>query len=60
MFPSVVAERIIIKFISIENVKHGEILMRLKSEFGDETLSRSHVYDWNKSFKEGRTEVENM
>jgi hypothetical protein len=38
----------------------AEILMRLRSEFGDETPSRSQVYDGSKSFKEGRTEVVNL
>jgi len=27
---------------------------------GDKTVSRTQVYDWCKSFKEGQTEVENM
>jgi hypothetical protein len=34
--------------------------MRFRAYFGEETLSRTHVYDWNKLFKEGRTEVENI
>jgi histone-lysine N-methyltransferase SETMAR len=57
---SAVAQRIIVKFLTTENVKPAEILMRLREQFGDETLSRTQVYDWSKSFKEGRTEVGNM
>jgi len=41
-------------------VKPAEILMRLRAQFGDETLSRTQEYDWLESFKEGWTEVENM
>jgi hypothetical protein len=32
--------------------------MKLRKQLDDETLSRTLVYDWSKSFKEGRTEVE--
>jgi len=56
--PSAVAHCIIVKFLTNENVKPAEILMRLRAQFGDETLSRIQVYDWSKSFKEGRREVE--
>jgi hypothetical protein len=41
-------------------VKPAEILKRLRVQSDDEILSRIHVYDWNKSFKEGRTQVEKM
>jgi hypothetical protein len=41
-------------------VKPADILNRLRAQFDDETLSRTHVYDCSKSFKEGKTEVENM
>jgi hypothetical protein len=50
---SAVAQRIIIKFLTNEIVKPPEILMRLRAQFGDETLSRIQVQDWSKSFKEG-------
>jgi hypothetical protein len=50
--PSEVAQSIA-KFLTNENVKTVEILMRLTTEFGDETLSRTQVCDWSKSFKEG-------
>jgi hypothetical protein len=58
--PSAVAQRIIVTFLTNENVKPADILKRLRAQFGDETLSRTQVYDWSKSFEEGRTEVENM
>jgi hypothetical protein len=41
-------------------VKPAQILIRLIAQFGDETLSRTQLYDWSKSLKEGRTEVEIM
>jgi len=60
VFPSDVAHRISVKFLSNEKVKPAEILMRFRAQIGDETLSRTQAYEWSKSFKEGRTEVENM
>jgi len=56
--PSAVAKRII-TFLTNKNVKRTEI-WRFSAQFGDETLSRTQVYDWSKSFKDGRTEVENV
>jgi len=58
--PSAVAQRIVVTFLTNENVKPGEILMRLRAQFGDETLSRTQMYDMSKSFNKGRKEVENM
>jgi len=39
-------------------MKLAEILKRLRARFGDEKLSRVHMYDCSKSFKEGRKDVE--
>jgi hypothetical protein len=58
--PSAVAQRIIVKFLTNENVRLPYILMRLRAQFDDEKLSRIHVYDWSKLFKEGRRKVDNM
>jgi hypothetical protein len=58
--PSADAQRIVVKFLTNGNVKPTEILMTLRAQFGDEPLSKSQMYDWSKSFKERRTEVENM
>jgi hypothetical protein len=38
-------------------MKPPEILMRLTAQSIDEMLSRTQVYDWSKSFKEGWTEA---
>jgi hypothetical protein len=58
--PSAVEQRITVKFMTNENVKPYEIPTRLKAQFDDETLPCTQVYDWSKSFKEGRREAENM
>jgi hypothetical protein len=58
--PSDVAQRVIVKFVTNENVTPADILLRLRAQFGDETFLRTQVYDWSKSFNEGRTEVGNM
>ena len=54
-----IAQRIIIKFLSLEGVKPAEILRRLTAQFAEKTLSRTQVYDWHKKFSDGRQSVEN-
>jgi hypothetical protein len=58
--PSVVAQCIIVKWVTNKNVKPAHILYRLRAHFGDETLSRTQVYDYSESLKEGQTQVENI
>jgi hypothetical protein len=41
--PPAVAQRIIVKILTNENVKPLQILKRLRAQFGDETLSRTQV-----------------
>jgi hypothetical protein len=48
---SVVAQLIIVTFLTNENVKRAETLKTHREQFGDETLSRTQVYDCDKSFK---------
>ena len=57
--PASVAQRIIIKFLAKEGVKSSEILTKLLAQFGEETLSKTQVYEWSRKFKEGREKVEN-
>jgi len=45
VFPSAVAQRVVFKFISNENVKPDEILKELRAQYVDETISRIQVYD---------------
>jgi len=54
--PSAVAQRVTVKFTTNENVKPAGNLMRLRAQFNDETPPRIQMYDWNKSFNDGRTE----
>jgi hypothetical protein len=49
--PSAVVQHITVKFPTNENVKPAKILMRLGAQLGDETLSRTQVYDRSKSLK---------
>jgi hypothetical protein len=49
--PSAVAQRIVVKFLTNENVKNAEILKRFSAHFDEKTLPRNQVYDWSKSFK---------
>jgi hypothetical protein len=56
MVPSALAQRIV-KYLTNENVEPAGIVNIFRAQFDDETLSRTPVHDWNKSFKEGRTEV---
>jgi len=58
--PPAVAQRIVVTFLTNENVKPAEILKRLRAQFGDETLSRIQVYACSKSFKEDWTVIEVM
>jgi carbonic anhydrase len=53
--PLVVAQHATVKFLINENVKLAVILIRLRAQFSDEMLSRTHVHDYSKSFKEGQT-----
>jgi hypothetical protein len=57
VIPSAVALRIIVKFLTNESVKPADILVRLRAQFGDETLSKTQVYVCL-LFKRGRTGVE--
>jgi len=46
--PSTVVQCIIVKLLTNKNVIPAEILMmRFRAQFGDETLSRTQLYDWN-------------
>ena len=49
--PSSVAQSIIKKFLTYEEVKPSEILTCLKAQFGDATLSHNRVFTWARHFK---------
>jgi hypothetical protein len=48
--PVSVAQCIIIKFLSREDVKPAQILRRLTEQFKEETLSRARVFAWHRQF----------
>jgi len=52
-------QRIIIKFLMKEGCKLSEICSRLKTQYGERTLSNVSVYKWSSAFKKGRETVEN-
>jgi hypothetical protein len=61
VIPSAVAQRIIVKFLTNVNVKPAEILMRLRLQFGNKTLSRircltgvSHLKETEDRLKTGK------
>ncbi|PNF31849.1 hypothetical protein B7P43_G08910 [Cryptotermes secundus] len=57
--PRSVEQRIVIKFLVGENVPSAEIHHRLQQQYGEECLSRTHVFEWCKCFRDGRERVEN-
>jgi len=46
------------KFLTTEDIKPGEILLRLEAQFGETCLKKTQVYHWHKKFLEGRVNVE--
>lgn len=58
--PVTVAQRIIIKFLCAEGEKAVNIYRRLQTQFGEECLSRSSVFEWCNSFVGGRKRVSNL
>jgi hypothetical protein len=57
--PSSIAQRVIIKFLTKEDVIPSEIFTRFQAQFGDECFSQPRVFSWAKSFREGQDRVEN-
>lgn len=48
-----VAQWIIIKFLTCEDIKPSEILHILQAQFLHDSLKKSQVYEWYKLFKPG-------
>lgn len=55
-----VKQRISLKFCYSNGISSSDALKMLQKAFGESALSCTRVFDWCKSFKEGRTLVENM
>lgn len=50
-------QRVVMKFLVNEGVKPTDVYRRLQAQYGDETLSRSKIFEWCKRFKDGRMSV---
>ncbi|XP_033218107.1 protein GVQW3-like [Belonocnema kinseyi] len=57
--PTAVAQRIVVRFLVREGTKNTDIFLRLRNQFGSESLSRAPVFKWAKAFKDRRENVEN-
>jgi len=57
--PITVAQRVVIRFLTNENVGPNEIWCRLRAQYGESTLSKTQVKFWHKEFRGGREAVQN-
>ena len=53
-----VEQRIDLKFLVRLGKTPTEALKLLQEVYGDDTMSRTRLFDWHRRFKEGREEVE--
>lgn len=51
-------QRICVKFCVSNGITATKTLEMMQIAFGNNTLSRTQVFNWHKSFKEGRVDVE--
>ena len=56
--PVTIAQRVVIKFLTNENVGATEIWRRLRAQYGESTLSKTQVKFWHKEFRGGRDAVQ--
>ena len=56
--PATIAQRVVIKFLTNENVRPNEIWRRLRAKYGESTLSKKQVKFWYKEFHGGRDAVQ--
>lgn len=57
---AVMEQRIIMRFLVKEGVKPSEIYQRVTLQYGEETVSKSTLYEWCKQFKDGREVVADL
>ena len=55
--PITIAQRVVMKFLTNENVGPNEIWRRLLAQYGESTLSKTQVRFWHKDFRGGRDAV---
>ena len=51
-------QRANLKFLAKLGKTPSEFFAMLQQVYGEETMSRTHAFQWHKRFKEGREEVE--
>ena len=56
--PIAIAQRVVIKFLTNENVGPNEIWHRVRIQYGESTLSKMQVKFWHKEFRGGRDAVQ--
>ena len=57
--PITIAQCIVIKFLTNENVGPSAIWRRLREQYGESTLLKTQVIFWHKEFRGGRDAVQN-
>jgi len=57
--PITIAQRVVIKILTNENVGPNEIWRRLCAQYRESTLSKMQVKFWHKEFRGGRDAVQN-
>ena len=57
---TVMEQRIIIKFLVKEGVKPSEIYYRISLQYGEDTVSKSTLYEWCKQFRDRRELVTDL
>ncbi len=57
--PYSIAQWIIMRFLVSEAVKMSEILTKMCTQFCENTLLKTQVYDWCFTFHEGREQLKN-
>ena len=57
--PITIVQRVVIKFLTNENVGPNEIWHRLRTQYEESTLSKTQVKFWHKEFCGGRDAVQN-
>lgn len=54
-----ITQRIVIKFFAQDGVRSAKIFGRLKPQFGDKILKKTHLYEWYKKCLKKQKAVEN-
>ena len=58
--PITIVQRVVIKFLTNENVGPNEIWRRLCAQYGEATLWKTQVKFWHKEFRGGRDAVQSI